>query len=853
MPLVHQSLQHEFEELQERASKDSLSSLLNRATAEMYINQRLSRLTPEDLCALFIIDLDNFKQVNDTLGHQAGDQAIRQSARILSSLFRATDIVGRLGGDEFIVFLSGQVTEKLVHRKGQEICQRLQLVLGNGPSITLTASVGIYIASSGIRHFDRLYHLADLALYKAKKNGKHGFFLKHSDDLPEHSRDDFLPVNTIPLSGLLEYMDSGVALLEMGQPISLIYASPSFCRIIGSDPQRYTLPRPLSQVVHPDDLVDLEQPLRAAAQGGSADHTHRVSADGKNWFWWHIRATKIDYNNPNPVLLVTTTDISRFKESEQRLQQINQRLQSAFEQTAQGMWEVDIASRTFTIFSYANGGHLSESIHGPFPELLLTNGWVHPNSVPRFQEFAQQLLQGQPQGYGNFITQFQDTGCYGWAALSYRVLCDEMGQSVKAVGIIENLPQDFTGQESRPLLRRPLPESLTAYLIVSLQANLSRDTVGELWIEGKNLSGRARGERCSNVLHQEAEKLFSGDDRQTLAGYFEREELLRIFARGERWLSMEYRRVDGSGNIRWVSHVVNLEEDPLTKEVYLFSYLTQADHRRQWELELGIDIVRDRDTGLYDRATTRALAEFRIGKGRFRECAVAVIQLGGLERLYVEDAAEMKRKRYYVAAALSVALGPECTLGQYSRDQLLVFFPEITSKSGVKKRLEDAFAFIRLALASTLALDCLRFVAGTVCARRGSASYISMSSQAVQLCLLWHNAAADTVVFPQEGEEWAWNELQRVDEETWPFNASPPCCLRTLWTALSAVYLTQSGFIIRPTGCMCSLWQKTIMWLPCPTNGPISTNQASSRWYPACWWSTSHWSSGVWRNGPRFF
>lgn len=765
VPLPSQSLQHQFAELQERATKDALSGLLNRATAELYINQRLDQMTSEQLCALFIIDLDNFKAVNDTMGHQAGDQAIHLAARILSSLFRATDIVGRLGGDEFIVFLCGRITEKLVRRKGHELCQKLQLVLGGNPAVTVTASVGIYLSNKA-QNFEQIYRSADLALYKAKKNGKHGFFLKHSDGLPEPGRDDFQPVGTIPLSGLLEHMDSGVALLEMGEPIRLIYASPSFCRIIGVEPQSYQLPCPLYQIVHPDDLVDLERTLRQGIdQEGSVDHIHRVSTDGENWFWWHVRATRIEYNNPYPVLLATTTDISRFKESEERLQQLNQRLQSALEQTAQGMWEVDMATRTFTIFSYVQGDHLSESMHGAFPELLLSNGWVHPNSASRFQEFAEDLLQGQMQGYGNFVTQFQDTGCYGWAALSYRMLCDEMGRAVKAVGIIENLPQDLNGQESRPLFRRPLPESLTPYLIVGLHANLSRDTVQELWVEGKNLTGRVGEECCSQILRREGEKLFSGDDRQTLAGYFDREELLRIFARGERWLSIEYRRVDGSGSIRWVSHVVNLGEDPVTREVHLFSYLTQADHRRQMEVAIGIDIVRDRITGLYDRATTRALVEFRLGKSRFRECAIAVILLGGLERLYAENAEEMNRRRYYVAAALSVALGPECTLGQYSRDKLLVFFPEITSKSVVRKRLEDAFAFIRLSLAGTLALGSVRFVAGAVCARPEGAGYLQMSAQAVQLCQLWHNAAADAVVFPQEGEEWVWDELQRTDRE----------------------------------------------------------------------------------------
>lgn len=67
------SLQHRLEELQRRAARDALSGLMNRGTLERRIRERLARMTPEDACALFIVDLDNFKQVNDTLGHRAGD------------------------------------------------------------------------------------------------------------------------------------------------------------------------------------------------------------------------------------------------------------------------------------------------------------------------------------------------------------------------------------------------------------------------------------------------------------------------------------------------------------------------------------------------------------------------------------------------------------------------------------------------------------------------------------------------------------------------------------------------------------------------------------------------------------
>ena len=172
--VLDDSLQQRLDELLQRASKDSLSGLLNRATMEAHIRSRIDKMKSGESCALFIIDLDSFKLVNDTLGHQAGDSAIGEVARTLSSIFRASDIVGRLGGDEFAVFMSGAIDEDLVRSRGARICSALHMGLGKMRDLELTASVGIAL-SSGPRKFEALYSQADAALYKAKKSGKNGF------------------------------------------------------------------------------------------------------------------------------------------------------------------------------------------------------------------------------------------------------------------------------------------------------------------------------------------------------------------------------------------------------------------------------------------------------------------------------------------------------------------------------------------------------------------------------------------------------------------------------------------------------------------------------------------------------
>lgn len=86
-----------LKDLRQSVSVDMLSGLLNRNTAEYFIKKQLEEMKQEEICALFIIDLDDFKQVNDRLGHPAGDAVIRRVGEILSRLFHAGDIVGRLG------------------------------------------------------------------------------------------------------------------------------------------------------------------------------------------------------------------------------------------------------------------------------------------------------------------------------------------------------------------------------------------------------------------------------------------------------------------------------------------------------------------------------------------------------------------------------------------------------------------------------------------------------------------------------------------------------------------------------------------------------------------------------------
>ena len=403
-------------------------------------------------------------------------------------------------------------------------------------------------------------------------------------------------------------------------------------------------------------------------------------------------------------MLVTTTDVSPFKENETQLLESNERLRSAFEQTTQGMWEVDLQSRIFTLYHYSKSPQVTAPPQGKFPDFLIENGWIHPSSVKHFREFARELLEGRIQGYGNFIIQFQDTGCYSWASLSYRRLEDDAG-AVRAVGIIEKPPQTMQGPRETILTEHALPDAMTPYLVGVLHGNLSRNSVEKYWMEGRH-AGRGTIS-CAQALEQGRKKMFSEDDRRSLSAYFDAAQLLALFARGERICSMDYRRVDGSGSIGWVNCLMNLAQDSLTGDIHLYLWLLRADARHRYEQELETPPVRDAESGLYDRATTRALVEARMNQGKAVPCAFALIQLEGLDRLEQTS----PRQGSHPAAVLGAVLGPRALVGQYTRQELLVFSP-VANQDEVKQMLEGAFAFVRTSLAAVKGMDSLRFVAG---------------------------------------------------------------------------------------------------------------------------------------------
>jgi len=165
-------LQHQLEEL---AYSDALTTLPNRRMFGDYCRQMIAACERQDAgFALLLIDLDHFKQVNDTLGHDAGDALLVETARRLREIARKADVVARLGGDEFAILLADTAVASAVDIACRRIIDAFDApVPYEGHEMRASPSIGVALFPNDGTTQDELYKSADVALYEAKRSGRH--------------------------------------------------------------------------------------------------------------------------------------------------------------------------------------------------------------------------------------------------------------------------------------------------------------------------------------------------------------------------------------------------------------------------------------------------------------------------------------------------------------------------------------------------------------------------------------------------------------------------------------------------------------------------------------------------------
>lgn len=175
---------HELEALMDLSKRDPLTGVLNCSALEEYTNEQLANSEPDRYSALIIMDVDKFKYINDNFGHTTGDSILTSITSLTMSVIPDSALLGRLGGDEFLVFLGNQSSLEDIN----DIANAIVSIVGDkykNSDTPVTVSLGVAISTPDIVSFKQLYKKADTALYETKGNGRNGYTLYNQTDIDQ--------------------------------------------------------------------------------------------------------------------------------------------------------------------------------------------------------------------------------------------------------------------------------------------------------------------------------------------------------------------------------------------------------------------------------------------------------------------------------------------------------------------------------------------------------------------------------------------------------------------------------------------------------------------------------------------
>lgn len=208
-----------IKEREEKSSLDKLTGCLIKHDFESAATEYIDANSGQQH-ALMMIDLDNFKAINDNLGHQFGDMVLREVGEKMRKTFRSTDLLGRVGGDEFMVFLQNIADKNLLKKKADEISALLDNTYkGEYHHYHVSASIGIAVFPKDGQSFQELYEKADIALYDAKNRGKNAYVF-YNDTLSKGTMENTLPFD-IANRTLSQYFDGKI----VAEVFNLLYES----------------------------------------------------------------------------------------------------------------------------------------------------------------------------------------------------------------------------------------------------------------------------------------------------------------------------------------------------------------------------------------------------------------------------------------------------------------------------------------------------------------------------------------------------------------------------------------------------------------------------------------------------
>lgn len=276
-----------------KLTKDEVTDVYNRATTMRKIQETLQSDEKNGNYALVMVDVDDFKKINDTFGHPCGDSTIHYVAKTIKECFDKDVIIGRVGGDEFFVFTKN-LGYDVIYANAKTLLEKAQMVIAkDGTKMTVSVSIGIatYNTQNGEKTFDELYAEADCALYKAKVLGKNAVIF--ADDIEkdviklDNKSEKMISLN---IQEILNKIEIGIAIFRAETPDEFIpvFCNEGYFKLLGLSFSEFTqqVVKENDYCVHPDDIAKVRKRIAKAFRGNRKIYytlRFKTCKDGYKW------------------------------------------------------------------------------------------------------------------------------------------------------------------------------------------------------------------------------------------------------------------------------------------------------------------------------------------------------------------------------------------------------------------------------------------------------------------------------------------------------------------------------------------------------------------------------------------
>jgi diguanylate cyclase (GGDEF)-like protein len=443
---IHTKKNHELD-LINRAQRDSLTGLLNRYSLEGLVNKAIQNsLDNNTLAGLCLIDIDNFKAINDTFGHDFGDEVLRSVAKTLKALFQSPSIIARLGGDELLVCIPQLESVNQAYQQGLAICERVEEKLISGNSVS--CSVGVSVSPMHGKTYMELYQNADLALYRAKQQGRNNCCI-------------FDGVKNFPRAGqwvnhewLLDSLEEMVFLCDI-KTDEMIFLNKSGRTMLGN-PGNY-----LGSKCY-EILFGLQEKCHCCKQGSLSydEWLHFEPQDGWKGSPYRFKEKLISWNG-RPAMLCIASNLEKAKcipdnFTNSRYLVENEEILSFIEMASLASWDFVISSGKFSYTFNKNGKRHNDSFT-IFFDKKIEIPIIHLEDQPAFFTFLnRQKLT--PDGDSLTIRlRFDDQDEFAFYRISSFGYANTTGEIVRLGGSLTRMSLEPASDSLLPCLVNEIP------------------------------------------------------------------------------------------------------------------------------------------------------------------------------------------------------------------------------------------------------------------------------------------------------------------------------------------------------------------------------------------------------------